>query len=106
MADLIKTFLDDFLELLGQTPKALVYESAHPYKYSKETCKEVAVEGVSKYSVFFDHRCSTEPGYDFLTFYGDPNLTQVIAKCSGSKPWQPLEIGLPRFYFNFRGVAW
>lgn len=69
MADLVKTLLDDFLGLLADTPKAIVHESAHPYKYSKETCLEVAVEGVAKYSVSFDPRCSTEPGYDFLTFH-------------------------------------
>lgn len=41
----------------------------------------------------------TEPG----GCPADPAMAQIIAKYSGNKPWQPLDIALPRFFFSFRG---
>ena len=103
---LITVFVEEFLSLLADEPKIVLYESRHPPCESELTSvHEVNNPGYNHYTIWFDPRCSLLQGHHQLTFYSDSDLAQVIARYggSGNNYASSLHIHSPRFHFDFKG---
>eukprot|EP00760_Papus_ankaliazontas_P010189 PhM_4_TR14220/c0_g1_i1/m.66571/K10594/HERC1; E3 ubiquitin-protein ligase HERC1 len=104
--NMINVFVEEFLSLLVDEPKIVLYESRHPPSEAElSTVHEVNNPGYNHYTIWFDPRCSLLQGHHQLTFYSDAALTQVIARygSAGNSYTSLLHIYAPKFYFDFKG---
>ena len=96
------SLLNECLELIEEVPAYIVRESTHPYiRQRTPSPRCVSVEGCTQYKILTDSR-STESGPESLVIAADVECRRVIARNSGSKPWSPLSINLPKFYFHYK----
>eukprot|EP00931_Biecheleriopsis_adriatica_P036441 TRINITY_DN20995_c0_g1_i4.p1 TRINITY_DN20995_c0_g1~~TRINITY_DN20995_c0_g1_i4.p1 ORF type:complete len:4051 (+),score=916.23 TRINITY_DN20995_c0_g1_i4:977-12154(+) len=90
----------------GPQPMPIIEESSHPYENSLDQSKEVRVPGAKALKISFDENCSTESGYDVLSFYTDESLSvgfEGVSEMSGSKDcFCDFEIPGDSFWYHFR----
>eukprot|EP00759_Apiculatamorpha_spiralis_P055600 PhF_6_TR7852/c0_g1_i1/m.11455 len=105
---LVNVFAEEFLSLLSDEPKIVLYESRHPPTETElSVVHEVNNPGYNHYTIWFDPRCSLLQGHHQLTFYSDSDLTQVIARYggTGNNYGSTLHIHSSRFFFDLKAES-